>query len=373
MRIRKGKDVAIRWRIFTNGNSEPLEGRQLLLELKSPFGRVYELPFSISEVDVIEAVFRGVDQQNVGFYSLTLWENKGYDGQTAVDVVRAFELVRTTDDENKVGESPDLTTETIDLGTSDITLTGLTVKDLFGSEEWFDLTGDEYFAIKVGDELKNISAMTIMQLLGGGSGEGGGGITYIEGDGINIQGRKLSVDTEFVATKEDVNALNEKIDNLDTGGGSGSGGGASGDIPNSAITTSKIADGAVTEAKLSSVLQTKINGAATKTELESYAQSSDLEGKADKIKVVEQTEMAVEIQPNVLNKWGEVAELNITLADGEDGVVNEYMLQFTSGATATTLVLPDDIAWLSVPNIQANKTYQLSIINNLGVIGEFSV
>lgn len=249
MRIRKGKDIAIRWRIFTNGNSEPLVGRALLLELKSPFGRVFELPFSISEGNVIEAVFRGVDQQNVGFYSLTLWENKGYDGQTAVDAVRAFELVRTTDEENKVGESPDLTTETIDLGTSDITLTGLTVKDLFGSEEWFDLTGDEYFAIKVGDELKTISAMTIMQLLGGGSGEGGGG---------------------------------------------NSGNGVSGDIPDDAITTIKIADGAVTMEKLSQAVKDSINDKADKSELENFATKEEIK---------QMTETTASIAPNILHVW----------------------------------------------------------------------
>lgn len=317
MRIRKGKDIAIRWRIFTNGNSEPLVGRALLLELKSPFGRVFELPFSISEGNVIEAVFRGVDQQNVGFYSLTLWENKGYDGQTAVDAVRAFELVRTTDEENKVGESPDLTTETIDLGTSDITLTGLTVKDLFGSEEWFDLTGDEYFAIKVGDELKTISAMTIMQLLGGGSGEGGGG---------------------------------------------NSGNGVSGDIPDDAITTIKIADGAVTMEKLSQAVKDSINDKADKSELENFATKEEIK---------QMTETTASIAPNILHVWGEVASLDISLADGEDGVVNEYLVQFTSGATATTLTLPDDIAWMSAPSVQANKTYQVSIVNNLGVMGEF--
>lgn len=67
----------------------------------------------------------------------------------------------------------------------------------------------------------------------------------------------------------------------------------------------------------------------------------------------------------------EVASLDISLADGEDGVVNEYLVQFTSGATATTLTLPDDIAWMSAPSVQANKTYQVSIVNNLGVMGEF--
>ena len=80
----------------------------------------------------------------------------------------------------------------------------------------------------------------------------------------------------------------------------------------------------------------------------------------------------VEIAPNVLYLWEEVESLDITLAEGKDNVINEYMFQFTSGATATTLVLPADIKWVSAPNIQANKVYQVSIINNLGVIGEFN-
>ena len=88
--------------------------------------------------------------------------------------------------------------------------------------------------------------------------------------------------------------------------------------------------------------------------------------------IVQQTETTVEIAPNVLNLWGEVAELDITLAEADATKVNEYMFQFTSGETATTLTLPAEIKWVSAPNIQANKTYQVSIINNLGVIGEFS-
>ena len=85
------------------------------------------------------------------------------------------------------------------------------------------------------------------------------------------------------------------------------------------------------------------------------------------------TETTASITPNILHVWGEIAELNLTLSEGEDGVVNEYMVQFTSGATATTLELPDNIQWMATPIIQANKTYQLSIVNNLGIIGEFGV
>lgn len=89
--------------------------------------------------------------------------------------------------------------------------------------------------------------------------------------------------------------------------------------------------------------------------------------------VVEQTDSEVTIQPNVLNVWGEVASLDITLAEPTDTtIVNEYMVQFISGDTATTLTLPSTIKWMAAPNIQSYKTYQLSIINNLGVIGEFN-
>ena len=87
--------------------------------------------------------------------------------------------------------------------------------------------------------------------------------------------------------------------------------------------------------------------------------------------IVEQTETTVEIAPNVLNLWGEVASLDISLAEADTTKVNEYMFQFTSGATATTLVLPAEIKWISAPSVQANKVYQVSIINNLAVIGEF--
>jgi hypothetical protein len=90
-------------------------------------------------------------------------------------------------------------------------------------------------------------------------------------------------------------------------------------------------------------------------------------------KVVDQSATTATIQPNVLNVWGDVATLDITLATPSDtSIVNEYMVQFTSGATATTLILPDTIQWLSEPTIKPNATYQISIINNLAVIGEFS-
>ena len=79
-----------------------------------------------------------------------------------------------------------------------------------------------------------------------------------------------------------------------------------------------------------------------------------------------------ELTPNVLHKWGEVASLTLTLGAETPGVVNEYMFQFTSGAVATQLSLPDTVKWTSTPEIAANTVYQVSIVDNLAVIGGWS-
>lgn len=83
------------------------------------------------------------------------------------------------------------------------------------------------------------------------------------------------------------------------------------------------------------------------------------------------TDTTLELSPNVLHTWGEVASLTLTLGNGRDGIVNEYIFQFASGETATMLTLPDFIKWSSEPVISPNKMYQVSIVDGLGLIAEF--
>ena len=78
------------------------------------------------------------------------------------------------------------------------------------------------------------------------------------------------------------------------------------------------------------------------------------------------------ISPNTLHKWDEVAELTLALGVETPGIVNEYLIQFTSGATPTVLTLPEDVKWASKLEIKANKIYQISIVNNLAAWVEFS-
>lgn len=79
------------------------------------------------------------------------------------------------------------------------------------------------------------------------------------------------------------------------------------------------------------------------------------------------------ISPNTFYVWDTVSNLNITLGAETNGVANEYLFQFTSGSTATTLELPDSIKWTNDNiSIEANKTYQISILKGLGSILGFN-
>ena len=93
------------------------------------------------------------------------------------------------------------------------------------------------------------------------------------------------------------------------------------------------------------------------------------DGKNYQVEIIESTETTLELQPNKFYMFGEVSELNLTLAEITDNTqLNEFMFEFISGETATTLTFPDTIKWAETPNVEANKIYQCSIVNNVGLI-----
>jgi hypothetical protein len=92
-------------------------------------------------------------------------------------------------------------------------------------------------------------------------------------------------------------------------------------------------------------------------------------GKNYSVEIVESALTTQEIESNKFYKFGEVSSLNITLAAITDtSVLNEFMFEFISGTTATTLTLPNAVKWLEKPSIESNKTYQCSIVNNIGIL-----
>lgn len=81
----------------------------------------------------------------------------------------------------------------------------------------------------------------------------------------------------------------------------------------------------------------------------------------------------VEIQSNRMHIWGVMDSLEISFAQGEQFFSNEYLFQFDSGETPTRLALPANIKWVNgeIPVIEANYTYQVSVLNDCASIMKF--
>ena len=79
------------------------------------------------------------------------------------------------------------------------------------------------------------------------------------------------------------------------------------------------------------------------------------------------------LRPNIMEVWGVVSELNLSLVPAIDAeFVTEYLFEFTCPADkGTSLNLPAELKWYNeyvvVP--EAGKTYQASIVNHVIVMG----
>lgn len=89
------------------------------------------------------------------------------------------------------------------------------------------------------------------------------------------------------------------------------------------------------------------------------------------IPVVEVSGTSVALTANqfTILTTGQTSTLTVTLnAVEDDTVYNEYMMQFFTGSTAPTVSFPNIVMWEETPVIEASKAYQVSIVNNVGLI-----
>ena len=74
------------------------------------------------------------------------------------------------------------------------------------------------------------------------------------------------------------------------------------------------------------------------------------------------------IVPDQYNVFGVVDQLVVTLQDVDDGYAHEYCFEFTTADEFYGLVITPEPKWADEPSIEANKTYQVSILRGIGVI-----
>ena len=88
------------------------------------------------------------------------------------------------------------------------------------------------------------------------------------------------------------------------------------------------------------------------------------------------TSSSMTLTPNVYhrNTSTSLSSLTITLGSITDNtILNEYFVEFTTRSAGTTVNLPSGIKWPNgeAPTFEPSTTYQISIVNNLGVMTAF--
>lgn len=88
------------------------------------------------------------------------------------------------------------------------------------------------------------------------------------------------------------------------------------------------------------------------------------------------TSNSMTLTPNVYhrNTSTTLSTLTITLgATSDTTILNEYFVEFTTRSAGTTVSLPSSIKWANgeTPTFEASTTYQISIVNNLGIVTKF--
>lgn len=88
------------------------------------------------------------------------------------------------------------------------------------------------------------------------------------------------------------------------------------------------------------------------------------------------TSTSMALNPNVYyrNTSTSLSRLTITLNTATDStILNEYLVEFTTRSSGTTITLPSSVKWANgeTPTFEASTTYQISIVNNLGIVTKF--
>ena len=88
------------------------------------------------------------------------------------------------------------------------------------------------------------------------------------------------------------------------------------------------------------------------------------------------TSSSMTLSPNIYyrNTSTSLSTLTITLGNvSNSNIINEYFVEFTTSSSGTTVSLPSTIKWANgeTPTFEASTTYQISIVNDLGIVTKF--
>lgn len=119
-KIRKGKDIAVTWRVTTNGQDISLVGQDLVLKVWSTNVHPVILDYSVIEPNTLSFIWHGEKQPYAGIYYLSLFKR---DSPKSIVDTPFVQLVDYSWAEEDAARS-DIQTESIELESSSLTING---------------------------------------------------------------------------------------------------------------------------------------------------------------------------------------------------------------------------------------------------------
>lgn len=160
-----------------------------------------------------------------------------------------------------------------------------------------------------------------------------------------ISSPETSVDLSNYATKDDLLHIQSAISDIDT-----------------IRTNAANYKGTVTSVRIDNVSKSPSSGTVDLGYINKKLQTS--------------SSSSMTLSPNIYyrNTSTSLSSLTITLGSvSNSSIINEYFVEFTTRSSGTTVSLPSGIKWANgeTPTFEASTTYQISIVNNLGVVQKF--
>lgn len=150
-KIRIGKDIKIVWELSATDESVILTQDDLTLEMTTPSGCVAILPFTFDEEEgTLTSYFYGIDHKQLGRYWLTVWYKQDEIGQSALDKVLAFQLVRSTEEETHNDDS---------IAYAQVNLTGSI--EIYGGGSGGGSSEDTYTKAQIDEKISTINSSIV--------------------------------------------------------------------------------------------------------------------------------------------------------------------------------------------------------------------
>lgn len=135
-----------------------------------------------------------------------------------------------------------------------------------------------------------------------------------------------------------------------------------------------MSDGATVENKVNSKQDKLTSGSNIKT-INGTSVLGEGNLKVGVKQIITTTASTITLTPNAYYKKTNVSNsLIITFGTESDTtIMNEFFIEFTTASTGTTVTLPNTVKWIDgvTPTFENNCTYQISVVNNLGICSKF--